>query len=62
MEEMSRLREEVSPDRDIESEVCVCVCVYTEGVLKEKRNWNWAHSEYECPYLSIFLNSFSVSE
>lgn len=26
MEEMSRLREEVSPDGDIESEVCVCVC------------------------------------
>lgn len=60
MEEMSRLREEVSPDGDIESEVCVCV--YAEGVLKEKQNWNWAHSEYECPYLSIFLNSFSVSE
>lgn len=37
MEEMSRLREEVSPGGDIESEVCVCVCVHGGGAQREAK-------------------------
>lgn len=59
MEEMSRLREEVSPDGDIESEVCVCVC--TRRGCSKRSETGTGHTRSMSVHIWVFFLTVSVS-
>lgn len=59
MEEMSRLREEVSPGGDIESEVCVCVC--TRRGCSKRSETGTGHTRSMSVHIWVFFLTVSVS-